>query len=81
MEANRVVYQVSEELQGRHSRVESGGALDLPIPRLAHQVHDESDATFVGGVIYSVVIFLVGVFCNGILDGLLDGVFHNGFAG
>ena len=47
VESTAVGDQVSEELQGRHGCVESGGDIEIPVLRLAHHVHDELDAPLV----------------------------------
>ena len=61
MEATAFGDKASEELEGHCGRVESGGALELPVPRLTHHVHDELDAPLVDGVIHRATGPICGV--------------------
>ena len=51
VEATTVGYQIIEELQGRHGRVECVGYLEIPVPHLTHHFHDELHTPLVGGVV------------------------------
>ena len=64
MEATAFGDKASEELEGHCGRVESGGALELPVPCLAHHDHDELDAPLVSGVVQRVIGTLCGVLAS-----------------
>ena len=55
MDATAVGDQVSEELQDCHGHVESGSALEIPVPYLTHHVHDELHTPLVGGVMQNAI--------------------------